>query len=355
MRTHKQLRAFPRPLLIAGTAEDKSARADARKVAHFAKGISHVLVHGMTLGTILLLSCSQLRTAQTMKQLSSTVIGVSIPISGTPSFYQQLVAGIEKHASSYRMTTEKKQAHDVAEQQRQLEDLIGDRVAAIILTPYDSVAVDPALAEANAAGIPVVTADIASTHEQWRAYNHVESNNSAGGFAAGSLMCKVAGRRGNIAILDEFQVTSVQERVHGFRQALSSRCHEVRIAEDVDAHGDHDQAAREMSLILRSHTGLKGVFAINDETARGALDAINQVRAHTVALISYDGSPPALCAEERGMIYAEITQNPELIGAAAIYYVREAIEHRKAPRWVKKPTGVFTYKNSTKSCQPWTT
>ena len=70
------------------------------------------------------------------------MIGVSIPISGTPSFYQQLAAGIDNKAKKYGIITVIKQASDVAEQQRQLEGFVGDHVAAIILTPYDSVAID---------------------------------------------------------------------------------------------------------------------------------------------------------------------------------------------------------------------
>src|SRR5262245_34392921 len=49
---------------------------------------------------------------------------------------------------------------DVARQQDQVKDFIVRRVAAIVLCPCDSRSIGPAIQEANAAGIPVFTADI---------------------------------------------------------------------------------------------------------------------------------------------------------------------------------------------------
>ena len=50
---------------------------------------------------------------------------------------------------------------DVARQQDQVKDFIVKRVAAIVLCPCDSRSIGPAIQEANAAGVPVFTADIA--------------------------------------------------------------------------------------------------------------------------------------------------------------------------------------------------
>ena len=49
---------------------------------------------------------------------------------------------------------------DVAKQQNQVKDFIVKRVSTIVLCPCDSKAVGPAIREANAAGIPVFTADM---------------------------------------------------------------------------------------------------------------------------------------------------------------------------------------------------
>ena len=81
-------------------------------------------------------------------------------------------------------------------------------------------------------------------------------------------MCKALKGLGSIAILHQFQVTSVQERVHGFRMALAGDVIKVGIAEDVDGHGDRDQTARDMLLILHAHPDLKGVFAIKRRDRR---------------------------------------------------------------------------------------
>ena len=51
---------------------------------------------------------------------------------------------------------------DVATQQNQVRDFINKKVAAIVLCPCDAHAIGPVIQEANKAGIPVFTTDLAS-------------------------------------------------------------------------------------------------------------------------------------------------------------------------------------------------
>ena len=50
---------------------------------------------------------------------------------------------------------------DVAKQQQQVRDFIVNKYAAIVLCPCNSKGIGPVIQEANKAGIPVFTADIA--------------------------------------------------------------------------------------------------------------------------------------------------------------------------------------------------
>src|SRR5271155_1045296 len=90
---------------------------------------------------------------------------------------------------------------DNAQQQSQVEDFISKKVDAIVLTPYDSQAIGSAIVEANNANIPVFTADIASTSSQGKVAAHIASDNVAGGYQAGKLMCAAVDKSGDVAIL----------------------------------------------------------------------------------------------------------------------------------------------------------
>src|SRR5690349_5064884 len=62
---------------------------------------------------------------------------------------------------------------DVARQQNQVKDFLVKKVAAIVLCPCDSKAIGPAIKEANDAGVPVFTADIACLAPDAKVVTHI--------------------------------------------------------------------------------------------------------------------------------------------------------------------------------------
>ena len=143
---------------------------------------------------------------------SEKVIGVSIQ-NREAQFYQDMEGGMKSEAAKYGYTVVVVDAsRDNSKQQSQVEDFISQKVAAIVLTPYDSQAIGSAIVEANKAGIPVFTADIANASKEGKVVSHIASDNVQGGAQAGKLIC-AAVKSGSVAIVDEPEVTSVQDRV----------------------------------------------------------------------------------------------------------------------------------------------
>src|ERR1700724_1660903 len=128
-------------------------------------------------------------------------------------------SGMKAEAQKYGYTVNVVDAsRDNSKQQSQVEDFISQKVAAIVLTPYDSQAIGSAIVEANKANIPVFTADIANTSRVGTVVGHIASDNVQGGAQAARLMCAaLPGHVGAAAIIDEPEVTSVQDRVKGFK------------------------------------------------------------------------------------------------------------------------------------------
>ena len=204
----------------------------------------------------------------------SKTIGVSIQ-NREAQFYQDMEAGMRAEAGKYGYKLLVVDANrDNAKQQSQVEDFISKKVDAIVLTPYDSQAIGSAIVEANSATIPVFTADIASTSKQGKVVAHIASDNVQGGFQAGRLICQAVGKTGTVAIIDEPEVTSVQDRVKGFKQALAQLCPGVKMVADVDSGGTRTKASSDTGDILQAHKNLSGIFGINDDSALGALTAV---------------------------------------------------------------------------------
>jgi ribose transport system substrate-binding protein len=270
-------------------------------------------------------------------------IGVSIQ-NREAQFYESMEAGMRAEAAKYGYALVVVDANrDNAKQQSQVEDFISNKVDAIVLTPYDSTAIGSAIAEANKANIPVFTADIASTSKEGIVIAHIASDNVQGGMQAAKLICQAVGKSGQIAILDEPEVTSVQDRVKGFKAGIASGCPGVTIVADVDAGGERAKADSSMSDVLQSNPNVKGVFGINDDSALGAVSAIKAAGlTGKIAVVGYDATPEAQAAIKAGAMYGDAIQHPDKIGALTIDTIHDYFAGKTPPKVVHVPVGTYT-------------
>jgi len=270
-------------------------------------------------------------------------IGVSIQ-NREAQFYQDMERGMKAEAAKYGYTVNVVDAsRDSAKQQSQVEDFISQKVAAIVLTPYDSLAIGSAIVEANKAGIPVFTADIANASKDGKVVSHIASDNVQGGAQAAKLMCAaLPGHVGQIAIIDEPEVTSVQDRVKGFKQGLAA-CPAVTVVSDVDGGGERAKASSTMDDILQSHKDLKGVFGINDDSALGAAKSIQAAGLQgKVFVVGYDAQPEARTAIANGAMYGDAIQHPDQIGAKTIDAIHDFFNGKTPPAKIAVPVGTYT-------------
>ena len=271
-------------------------------------------------------------------------IGVSIQ-NREAQFYQDMENGMKSEASKYGYTLKVVDANrDNAKQQSQVEDFISQKVDAIVLTPYDSQAIGSAIVEANKANIPVFTADIASTAKAGTVVAHIASDNVQGGEQAGKLMCAgLPNHAGSVAIIDEPEVTSVQDRVKGFKGALTQNCPNAKIVADISGGGERDKASSVMEDLLQSHKDLKGVFGINDDSALGAAKAIQAANlTGKIVVVGYDATPAAREAiQSGGPLKADVMQNPKKIGQMTMEMVAKHLAGEPVPPLVAVEVGLF--------------
>src|SRR5271155_1415902 len=233
---------------------------------------------------------------------------------------------------------------DNAKQQSQVEDFISQKVDAIVLTPYDSQAIGSAIVEANQANIPVFTADIANGSRQGTVVSHIASDNVQGGGQAAKLMCAALGAAGgSVAILDEPEVTSVQDRVKGFKAGIAAGCPAVKVVADIDGGGERARASSATEDILQSHKDLKGIFGINDDSALGASRAVQAAGlTGRIAVVGYDAAPEARAAIKSGAMYGDAIQHPDQIGAKTIDAIAQSFAGKPVPKKIAVAVGTYT-------------
>jgi ribose transport system substrate-binding protein len=278
---------------------------------------------------------------------STKTIGVSIQ-DLQAQFYVSLQQGMKAEAQKYGYSIVFTDANrDQAAQTSQVEDFIAKHVNAIVLAPVDSTAVGPAIAEANTANIPVFTADIASTSKVGHVVSHVASDNVQGGKVAADLLGAALNGHGTVAIIDQPEVTSVQDRVKGFRQELAAKYPGITIVADQTAGGDRAQAATVMDNLLQTYPNLNGVFGINDDSALGALGALKTSgNLGKVKIVGYDATPEARKDIDAGEMVGDPEQHPDQIGKLVVDQIHAYFNGQTPPKYIPVTVGAYTAKKT---------
>ncbi|NMC44789.1 MAG: substrate-binding domain-containing protein [candidate division Zixibacteria bacterium] len=275
-------------------------------------------------------------------QKTKLTIGVSL-LTRTHPFYQDLEAGLKEaaDAAGYELLVTAGE-FDVAKQKDQIQDYIVRKVDAIIVSPCDSKSIGTAVKAANDAGIPVFTADIACLAEGVKIITHVASDNIAGGKLAAQAVAKAIGGAGTVAIIDHPEVESVIQRVKGFEDELAT-VPGIKIVAKLSGHGVKDQAFRTAEDILQAHPDLTAIFGINDDSALGALAAVEKAgKSGKVTIVGFDAVPEARAAIKAGKIYADVIQQPRVIGKTTIEAVTTYISGGTVAPQMLIPCALFT-------------
>lgn len=249
------------------------------------------------------------------------IIGVTLLTRGQ-GFYKDLEEGlrIEAAKNNYELIVTAGE-FDLGKQIAQIEDFVAQKVDAIIVCPVDSKGVGSGIKKANEAKIPVFTADIAAFEGD--VVSHIASDNELGGKRAGEYLAKVLHGKGKIAIIDQPVLTSVLDRVAGFKKELE-KFPDITVVADVNGDGVRDRSLQVSSDILQAHPDLDGIFGINDDSALGALDAVQQFKRKNIVIIGYDATPPAVAAILRNTsLKADVVQYPKKIGSLTISAIKD--------------------------------
>src|SRR5687768_1538784 len=276
------------------------------------------------------------------------VIGVSL-LTLTNPFFLELGEAMKEEAAKHGMEVVLTAGEfDVAKQRNQVNDFIVRRVSAIVLCPCDSKAIGTAIADANKAGIPVFTADIASLADPKTAKveGHVATDNLGGGRLAAKAVIEALGGSGKVAVLDFPEVESVLLRTKGFEEEIAKHNAAgkgtIRVVTKLPGGGAKDKSFKATEDILQAHPDLNGIFAINDPSALGAVAALEKAgKLAAVKVIGFDGQPEGKQAIRDGKIYADPIQFPDKIGRQAIGLVVKYVNGDDVPKETLIPTALY--------------
>jgi ribose/xylose/arabinose/galactoside ABC-type transport system permease subunit/ABC-type sugar transport system substrate-binding protein len=226
---------------------------------------------------------------------------------------------------------------DVERQHQIIENLIEQRVDAVVLAPSGAKEVVPAIKKANQAGIPVLIVD-SDVHRPTAqsagatTVTYVGSDNFEGGRIAGDAVLRWLGGQGEVAVLEGVPGhESTDQRRKGFAAAMAGRPG-VRIVTSLTASGERALGFSVSQNILQAHPKLRAIFAANDEMALGALEAVAAAgRSESVRVVGFDASPDALTNIRSGRLAGSVAQFPSEMGRMGVLTAVELLRSNKKP------------------------
>lgn len=265
---------------------------------------------------------------------------VVIPKGLTHEFWQSIHRGAERAAEDLEkkdMPTEiiwdgPLRERDALAQIRIIDRRISTRVDGIVLAPQHSQTLVEPVERAVAQHIPVVIIDSGLDRPELF-LKYVATNNYHGGELAAEHLLRVLRDQGKATprlVLFRYQVgsESTEQREKGFEDYVNKyiKQHQldpakVWLSADKYAGATKDSALKEAApLVNRFREQIDGIFAVNESSASGMLDALRGLGLNgKVRFMGFDSSGPLLQAVREGDLDGLILQDPYKMGYLGVW------------------------------------
>ncbi|WP_125152819.1 ribose ABC transporter substrate-binding protein RbsB [Clostridium rectalis] len=254
-------------------------------------------------------------------------IGMVISTLNNP-FFVSMKEGAEKKAKElgYELVIVDSQ-DDPAKERSNVEDLVQQGVATIIINPTNSDSVANAIKVANDGKIPVLTVDRKANKGD--VVCHVASDNVKGGELAANFILEKLGGKANIVEIQGIPgASATKDRGKGFHKVVDGK-DGVKVVASQSADFDRQKGLNVMENIVQATPKFDAVFSHNDEMALGAVKAL---KGKKVLVVGFDGNEDAQKAVESGEMAATVAQQPDLMGGIAVENAVKVVKGEKVEK-----------------------
>ncbi|WP_106207479.1 substrate-binding domain-containing protein [Kineococcus rhizosphaerae] len=196
---------------------------------------------------------------------------------------------------------------DVNTQASQVDQYVNAGVDAIIVVPVQADSLQPQVAAAKAAGIPLVpvNAELNSTDIS----GNVQPDDVAAGAAEMQMMADTLGGKGGIVVLQgPLGQSGELNRTKGIKQVLA-KYPDIEVLAMDTANWKRDEAVNKVkNWISAFGDRISGVVSENDDMGLGALQALKEA-GKTIPIVGIDGIEDGLNAVKSGEFIGTMLQN----------------------------------------------
>lgn len=251
------------------------------------------------------------------------------------------------HAGGYDLLANGiKDELDVGRQIDLVEQMIAQKVDAIVIAPADSKALVPACLKAQKAGITVINIDnkfddavLAQTGAK---FPFVGPDNRKGARAVGDFLAKQLKTDDAVMIVEGApNAFNAVQRKLGFEDAMKAAG--AKIVSSQSGYWETDKANQVVAAVISEHPELKAVLCGNDSMALGAVAALRAAgKADKVLVVGYDNIAAAQQLLQEGRLLATADQHADRLAVYGIEYALEMLKTKAAPADHETPVELVT-------------
>ena len=196
----------------------------------------------------------------------------------------------------------------------QVNKMVDDKAAAIVVIAQNSDSIVPAVKRANEAGIPVIATN--RDINDGVLTNVINNERQAGEMQADYMAAHLPQNAKVVYIKGEMTISAAVDRYEGFKEALKAKRPDVEIiASNSTGDWSEAQGIRELSLWLGMYPQIDGVAAANDNMALGAIKAMKAAGRFndSVIVCGVDSIDDALASIAAGELKMTVKQDADKI------------------------------------------
>lgn len=207
---------------------------------------------------------------------------------------------------------------DVATQASQVDQLINQRVDAIIIVPVQADSLGPQMIAAKEAGIPVIAVNTALSDTSGLT-SSVLPDDVAAGRQEMEMMAEALGGKGNIVILQGPLGSSPElDRTKGIEEVLA-KYPDIKVLAKDTANWKRDEAVNKVKNWISSFGDqINGIVAENDDMGLGAVQALAEAGMSGIPVVGIDGIEDGLNAVKNGQFIGSSLQHGRVELAAGL-------------------------------------
>jgi ribose transport system substrate-binding protein len=233
-------------------------------------------------------------------------------------------------------------------QSGQIDDLITQKISAIMISPANSTEIVPAVRRANDASVPVVAVD-GIVGEGAKVVTYVGFDNANGAKVAAEYLLKQHAKK-ILELEGAIGEYHAELRHKGFMAALAADPSVKVISRPAEWQADNAQSMT--ADALTADPDIDAIYSHNDEMVRGIVSGLKQIgkfhkvgEAGHIMIVGIDGTPLALQRIRSGEEDATVQQDPFLMGSLAVQSALAALNGKAQPPQQLLPPMLVTKEN----------